>query len=100
MFTSKSPLRAVAVCANTSLLIHSMVSPTLAETSAGVTTRSCIVIWIVAACAGTAIAANRRAEVRGSYTPGRMAGSLFQAGGDVFGVLLMALKDFQAGLQQ
>src|SRR5215213_9562307 len=29
-----------------------------------------------------------------------MAGSLLQLGGDVFGVLLVALEDFQAGLQQ
>jgi len=27
-----------------------------------------------------------------------MSGSLLQAGGDVFGVLLVALKDLQAGL--
>src|SRR6266436_6506385 len=31
---------------------------------------------------------------------GVMSGSLLQAGGDVFGVLLVALKDLQAGLQQ
>jgi len=63
--TSKSPLRAVAVCASTSLLIHSMVSPTLAETSAGANTRLSIVIWIVAACAGTAIAPDSRAAMTG-----------------------------------
>jgi hypothetical protein len=33
--TSKSPFRAVAVWATISLLVHLMVSPTLAEASAG-----------------------------------------------------------------
>ncbi len=38
--TSKSPFLAVAVWARMSLLTHSMVSPTLADTSAGETARS------------------------------------------------------------
>src|SRR4249919_3648257 len=100
MVTSKSPLRAVAVWTNTSLLIHSMVSPTLAETSAGAITRFSIVICIVAACAGMAITPSSRAVITGRQPPGRMANPSLQPGGDVFGVLLVALKDLQAGLQQ
>src|SRR5262245_16377281 len=98
MVTSKSPLRAVAVWANTSLFTHSMVSPTLAETSAGANTRFSMTIWIVAACAGTATAASASAST--ICRPDSMASSLLQLRCDLLGVLLMALEDFQPGLQQ
>src|SRR6476619_6411111 len=98
--TSRSPFRAVAVWAKISLLIHSMVSPTLAVASAGDTTRFSITTCRVAACAGTAIAPSIMAVTIRIARPGSMAFSLLQAGSDVFGVLLVALKDFQAGLQQ
>src|SRR5438128_7544042 len=96
--TSKSPLRAVAVWANTSLFTHSMVSPTLAETSDGANTRSCITISIVAACAGTAMIDSASAST--ICRPDNMGVLLFQVSRDMLGVLLMALKDLQAGLQQ
>src|SRR5690242_4835317 len=98
MLTSKSPFRAVAVWRNASLFTHSMVSPTLAETSNGATTRFSMTIWIVAACAGTAIAASASAST--ICRPDNMASSLLQFCRDHLGMLLMALEDFQAGLQQ
>src|SRR5713101_4127567 len=55
---------------------------------------------MVAACAGTAIAPSTMTVAIRSVCPGSMAVSLLEAGGDVFGVLLVALKDLQAGLQQ
>src|SRR3954466_7064495 len=61
--TSQSPLRAVAVWAKMSLLIHSMVSPTFAEASAGEITRFSIVIWMLAACAELDIASSSAATV-------------------------------------
>src|SRR5690349_15410389 len=57
-------------------------------------------IWIVAACAGTAIAPRARAVAIARRPPCFMLGLLFQARGDVLGVLLMALEDLEAGLQQ
>src|SRR3954469_25140499 len=98
MLTSKSPFRAVAVCAKISLLISSMVSPTLADTSAGAITRFSMVIWIVAACAETDIPSISTATP-GSIHLGITQNSLLQFRGDFFGVLLMALEDLQAGLQ-
>src|SRR4051794_19657278 len=98
MATSKSPFRAVAVCARTSLLISSTVSPTLAEASAGWITRLSMVIWIVAACPETD--APSMSATPGSIHLGIMSNSLLQVGGDFLGVLLMALEDLQAGLQQ
>src|SRR5258707_9320591 len=92
IITSKSAFGAVAVCANTCLLIHSMVSPALTEVSAGEITRFSITIWMVAACAGTAIAASESRAAIGTSRLDSMAGSLLQGGGDVFGMLLMALK--------
>src|ERR1700742_9991 len=88
-----------------SLLMSSTVSPTLAETSAGEITRFSIVISMVAACAGTEVASDSAATVA-TIHPGVMAVSFTSAShslqftGDVFGVLLMALKNLQAGLQQ
>src|SRR6187399_1454293 len=96
--TSKSPFFAVAVWANTSLLTHSMVSPTLADTSAGVNTRFSITIWMVAACAGTATAPSANAS--NNCRPDNMGLSLLQARRNLFGVLLVALEDFQSCLQQ
>src|SRR5215475_3183924 len=98
--TSKPPFRAVAVCARISLLIHSMVSPTLAETSAGEITRFSMTIWIVAACAGPAIVANANAATTSGQHPDRMEIPLLQACRDMLGVLLVALENFQAGFQQ
>src|ERR1041384_6098326 len=99
IITSKSPFFAVAVCASTSLFTSSRVSPTLAVASAREITRFSTVIVMVAACTGTAIAqkTNRHAIRRGR--PG-MIDSLLQFRRDMLGVLLMALKDLQPGLQQ
>src|ERR1700675_2487725 len=96
---SQSPFRAVAVWAKISLLIHSMVSPTLAVASAGEITRFSIVIWMVAACAETDTASVSAATL-GSIHLGIIRGSLLQRRGDVFGMLLMALENLQTGLQQ
>src|SRR5476649_2216756 len=54
---------------------------------------------MVAACAETDIPSISAARV-GKIHLGVMLGSLFQAGGDMFGVLLVALENLQAGLQQ
>src|SRR5258705_12027092 len=96
--TSKAPFRAVAVWGNTSLLINSMVSPTVAEVSAGEITRSSIVIRMVAAPAGTDAPSGSAATIERGHL-GVMSGSLLQGSGEVFGVLRVALKDLQAGLQ-
>src|SRR5215475_7270321 len=93
IITSKSPFLAVAVCASTSLFTSSSVSPTLAVASAGETTRFSIVIVMVAACAGTAIANKVDMHAIRRSRPGFIAESLLQLGCDMFGVLLMALKD-------
>src|SRR3977135_2875683 len=99
MVTSQSPFRAVAVWARMSLLIHSMVSPTLAEASAGAITRFSMVIWMVAAFAEMDVPSVSAATM-GKIHPGVMRGSLLQRCGDMLGMLLMALKNLQAGLQQ
>src|SRR5436189_3817073 len=75
-----------------------MVSPTWADTSAGVNTRFSITIWMVAACAGTATAPSANAS--NNCRPDNMGLSLFQARRNLFGVLLVALEDFQSCLQQ
>src|SRR5262245_63596064 len=75
-----------------------MVSPTLAETSAGATTKFSMTIWIVAACAGTAISPSASANTR--CRPNHMSSSLLQLRRDHLGMLLVALKYLQAGLQQ
>src|SRR5689334_2157846 len=98
--TSKSPFPAVAVWARISLLTHSMVSPTLAEAAAGDTTKFSMTIWIVAACAGTAVAPSMSAIMIGRRPPVCMNGSLLQLSRNMFGVLLVTLKDLQARLQQ
>src|SRR6266436_5888132 len=54
---------------------------------------------MVAASAGTDAPSVSAATIERVHL-GVMSGSLLQAGGDVFGVLLVALKDLQAGLQQ
>src|SRR5260370_2600458 len=82
-----------------SLLIHSMVSPTFAEASAGATTKFSIVIWMVAGCAETDIASVSAATL-GRIHLGIIRNSLLQRRGDVFGMLLMALENLEAGLQQ
>src|SRR5450631_2157995 len=99
MVTSQSPFRAVAVWARMSLLIHSMVSPALTDASAGENTRFSIVIWMMAACAETDAPSINAAAI-GRIHLGIISGSLFQRRGDVFGVLLVALENLQAGLQQ
>src|SRR5436309_3361055 len=76
-----------------------MVSPTLAVASAGEITRFSMVIWMVAACAKTEIP-SVSAAMTGKINLGVTRGSLPQPGGDLFGVLLVALENFQAGLQQ
>src|SRR5260370_1532049 len=81
-----------------SLLIHSMVSPTFAEASAGATTKFSIVIWMVAGCAETDIASVSAATL-GRIHLGIIRNSLLQRRGDVFGMLLMALENLEAGLQ-
>src|SRR5260370_12540676 len=96
---SQSPFRAVAVWAKISLLIHSTVSPTLAVASAGEITRFSIVIWMVAACAETGIASVSAFTI-GSIRPSVMRATLFQCRCNMFGVLLVALENLQAGLQQ
>src|SRR5450631_1629333 len=93
--TSQSPFFAVAVWAKMSLLIHSMVSPTFAEASAGEITRFSIVIWIVAACAETDITPSASAATIDRGHLGVMRGSLFQCRGDVLGMLLVALEIFR-----
>src|SRR4051812_8870363 len=96
--TSQSPFRAVAVCARMSLLIHSMLSPTLAEAAAGEITMFSNVIRIVAAFAKAAV--QHAVKAIRTIRPGSMTSSLLQRRGDVLGMLLMALEDLQAGLQQ
>src|SRR5580704_12830178 len=91
--TSKSPFRAVAVWAKTSLLIHSMVSPALAEAPAGLISRFATTIWIVAARTGVVIAQQMSAATMRRTHPGSMADSLLQAGSDMLGMLLVALKN-------
>src|ERR1700693_6230728 len=54
---------------------------------------------MVAACAETDAPKTSAATI-GSIHLGIMGDSLLQAGCDVFGVLLVALKNLQAGLQQ
>src|SRR5438270_1814980 len=54
---------------------------------------------MVAACAGTDAASVTAATI-GNVHLGIMRCSLLQAGGDMLGMLLVALKDLQAGLQQ
>ena len=54
---------------------------------------------MVAACAETGIP-NVSAATIGKIQLGIMRGPLFQRRGDVFGMLLMALENLQAGLQQ
>ena len=52
---------------------------------------------MVAACAETDTPSTSAAAI-GRIRPDLMPSSLFQLSGDVFGVLLVALKDLQAGL--
>src|SRR6266404_2317336 len=54
---------------------------------------------MVAACAETD-ATNVSAAAIGSINLGVMEGSLLQAGGDVFGMLLVALENLETSLQQ
>ncbi len=54
---------------------------------------------MVAACAGTAQRAERQQHQR-EMASWRHGALLFQAGRDMFGMLLVALEEFRAGLQQ
>src|SRR6476661_4091903 len=54
---------------------------------------------MVAASAEADIATVSAATIA-TIRPGAMRGSLLQLGGDLFGVLLVALENLQAGLQQ
>src|SRR5215471_14828191 len=99
MLTFQSPSVAVAVCTRASLLIHSIVSPTFAFTSAGVKTSLSIVTCIVSARAETE--RPNITQATKTIRSGVMAEFLlFQVGRDVLGVLLVALENLQAGLQQ
>ena len=99
MATSQSLLRAVAVCATKSLLTHSIVSPTWAETCAGAKLSLSIVTRIVSAArAGAAheIALNKL-NARRSRTHRLF---LVQRLGDMLGVLLMTLEYLETGGQK
>ena len=87
--TSKPPLATVAVCAKTSLLIHSIVSPCFASISAGEKTILSIAIRTVGAWAVTATGSARASPTEAAVSAA-WAFFYFRLGGDVLGVLLVA----------
>src|SRR6266568_2815359 len=97
--TSQAP-RTVAVCAMMSLLTHSIVSPTFALISAGENTSLSMTTLLVSAFTGTSPAPSMMTMKANRFRPGRMAISLLEFRGDVLGMLLMALEDLEARLQQ
>src|SRR6185312_15801810 len=99
IMTSHPPFT-VAVWAKASLLIHSIVSPTLTWISTGEKTNLSIVTVMVSARAGAVAAPSASTTANGRASRAIRPPSLFELGLDMFGVLFMALENLQAGLEQ